>query len=268
MDNFCTLSAECIAQDLRGSARACQFAVFPSLASTNATAKQMAAQGAQNGSVVIAERQSEGRGRLGRSFFSPDGTGVYMSIIARGALQVTDATRLTTVAAVATAQAIEAVSGRMACIKWVNDIYLDGKKVCGILTEGGICSGKGLLDYAVIGIGINVAPPEGGFPDEIADIAAAIFADANAANGMREALIAEILNHLMPLLENLTSPNILCEYRRRSTIIGQRVYVHRADSPARAALAVEIDNDFRLLVRYEDGTTEALDSGEVSIRNI
>ena len=263
-----SLNVALIEQHLRSTAKSCRVAVFPSLASTNATAKQMAAQGAQNGSVVIAERQSEGRGRLGRSFFSPDGTGVYMSVIVRGSLQVTDATRLTTAAAVATAQAIEVVSDRTAGIKWVNDIYLNGKKVCGILTEGGICSGKGQLDYAVIGIGINVAPPKGGFPDEIADIAAAIFADANAANGMREDLIAEILNHLMPLLENLTSPNILCEYRRRSTIVGQRVYVHRADSPARAALALEIDNDFRLLVRYEDGTTEALDSGEVSIRNI
>lgn len=268
MDACYTLRGERITQGLQGTAKSCRVAVFPSLASTNATAKQMAAQGAQNGSVVIAERQSEGRGRLGRSFFSPDGTGVYMSLIVRGTLQVIDATRLTTAAAVATARAIEAVAGRAMGIKWVNDIYLDGKKVCGILTEGGICSGKGMLDYAVIGIGINVAPPKGGFPDEIADIATAVFADANTANGMREALIAEILNHLMPSLENLTSPDILAEYRRRSTVVGQRVYVHRVDEPARAALAMEIDNDFRLLVRYEDGTTEALDSGEVSIRNI
>ncbi len=268
MDAYCPLSVECIVQDLRGAARACQIAVFPSLASTNATAKQMAAEGAQNGTVVIAEQQSAGRGRMGRPFFSPDGTGLYMSLIVRRTLPVTYATRLTTAAAVATAQAIETLSGREAGLKWVNDIYLDGKKVCGILTEGGISADAGALDYAVIGIGVNLAPPKGGFPPEISDIAAAVFEDESAARGMRESLAAEILNRLMSMLDQLLSPDILSEYRRRSLITGQSVLVHRADAPPRAAYAMSVDEEFRLSVRYEDGTTEALESGEISVRKI
>ena len=266
MDAFQELNAERIEQRLQEGARACRVTVFPTLASTNATAKQMAVEGAQNGAVVIAERQSAGRGRMGRSFFSPDGTGLYMSLIVRRDMPISHATRLTTAAAVAVAQAIEQVSGRTARIKWVNDIYLDGKKACGILTEGGICSEGGRLEYAVIGIGVNVAPPAGGFPSDISDIATAVFDRAGAAHGAREALAAEILNRLMPMLDNITSLDILNEYRRRSLIQEQCVLVHRAGVPPRAAHALGVDEEFRLLVRYEDGTTEALDSGEVSVR--
>lgn len=266
MDDLKDMNAERIERSLLGAAKECRVAVFSSLASTNATAKQMAAEGAQNGSVVIAERQSAGRGRMGRSFFSPDGTGLYMSLIVRRNMPTEHATRLTTAAAVATAQAIEHISGRAARIKWVNDIYLDGKKVSGILTEGGFSSTSAGMEYAVIGIGVNLAPPKGGFPPEVSDIATTVFEGADQAHGMREALAAEILNRLMPLLDHLTLPDILYEYRRRLLIVEQDVLVHRGDVPPRAAYALGVDEAFRLVVRYADGTTEALDSGEVSVR--
>ena len=266
MSTIQNLKSEMIEQRLRGAAKECRVSAFSLLASTNATAKQMAADGAQNGSVVIAERQSAGRGRMGRSFFSPDGTGLYMSLIVRRDMPPEHATRLTTAAAVATAQAIEHISHREACIKWVNDIYLDGKKACGILTEGGFCAASSGMEYAVIGIGVNLAPPEGGFPSDISNIATAVFDCPSAACGMREALAAEILNRLVPMLDDLTSPDILDEYRRRSLIVEQEVLVHRADAPSRTAYAMGVDEEFRLVVRYEDGTTESLESGEVSVR--
>ena len=255
-----------IEQALRDAAKTAQIRVFPSLASTNTTAKQMAAEGAPNGLVVIAEHQSAGRGRMQRSFFSPDGTGLYMSVIVRRPMPTAYATRLTTAAAVATAQAIEAVSGRETQIKWVNDIYLDGKKVCGILTEGHILPETGLLDYAVVGIGVNVALPENGFPPEIADIATAVFVDKKTLEGGKEQLTVEIINRLLEFADDILSPSLLSEYRRRSYLSGQRVLVRRMDEDGRAARAIDIDDDFRLIVRYEDGTTEALDSGEVNVR--
>jgi BirA family biotin operon repressor/biotin-[acetyl-CoA-carboxylase] ligase len=266
MDAFQELNAERIEQRLQEGARACRVTVFPMLASTNATAKQMAADGAPDASLVIAEHQSAGRGRMSRSFFSPDGTGLYMSLIVRRPLPAAYATRLTTAAAVATAQAIEATSNRPAQIKWINDIYLDGKKACGILTEGHISPKTGLLDYAIVGIGVNVAPPKGGFPSDIADIATAVFTEKTLPKDAREQLAVEIMARTLNFVDNLLSPEILTEYRRRALYLGERVYVRRVDETPRAATATEIDDDFRLIVCYEDSTTEALDSGEVSIR--
>ena len=260
------INAARIEQALRGAAKETRVVVYSLLASTNTTAKQMAVEGAQNGLVVIAERQSAGRGRMQRSFFSPDGTGLYMSLIVRREMPAAYATRLTTAAAVATAQAIEAISGRDARIKWVNDIYLDGKKACGILTEGHVSPETGLLDYAIVGIGVNVAPPTDGFPPEISDIATAMFPQNTPIDGVRERLAAEILNRLVPMVDELTAPDILDEYRRRSYLSGQRVLVRRMEEQGREAQVLGLDEDFRLLVRYEDGTTEALDSGEVSVK--
>ncbi len=268
MDETMRFDGALVAQGLREAAKEARVSVFPSLTSTNATARQMAADGAPDGSLVIAEHQSAGRGRMSRSFFSPDGTGLYMSVIVRRPLPAAYATRLTTAAAVATAQAIEAVSGRAAHIKWVNDIYLDGKKACGILTEGHIAPQMGSLDYAIVGIGVNIAPPTDGFPPEIADIATAVFVDKTPPERAREQLAVEIVNRLLTYADGLTAPNILSEYRRRSYLSGQRVLVRRMDEDGRAADALEIDDEFRLVVRYEDGTAEALDSGEVSVRGI
>ena len=266
MDAFQELNAERIEQRLQEGARACRVSVFPMLASTNTTAKQMAADGAPDASLVIAAHQSAGRGRMNRSFFSPDGTGLYMSLIIRRPLPAAYATRLTTAAAVATAEAIETLTGRRAHIKWINDIYLDGKKACGILTEGHISPETGLLDYAIVGIGVNVAPPKDGFPPEIAGIATAVLAENTPPKDAREQLTVEIVSRLLNFVDELLSPAILTEYRRRALYLGERVYVRRVDETPRAATATEIDDDFRLIVCYEDGTTEALDSGEVSIR--
>jgi BirA family biotin operon repressor/biotin-[acetyl-CoA-carboxylase] ligase len=255
-----------IEQLLTGAAQSCHVVSYEHLPSTNTTARELAKDGAADGTVVIADRQSAGRGRLQRAFFSPEGTGLYMSVIVRRDLPATDALRLTTMAAVATAQTIECMIGRQVGIKWVNDIYLDGKKVCGILTEGSILPGEKKLQYAVIGIGVNITPREGGFPPEIAHIAGAILPSVDDAESARSTLAAGILNRLMFLLDQ-DDPNLcLDEYRRHLILRDRDIIVYGADETPRFARALDIDEEYRLLVRFEDGSQAALDSGEVSIK--
>lgn len=245
----------------------CHMLVYDHLPSTNRTAREMATEGAPDGTVIIAHEQSAGRGRLQRSFFSPGGTGLYMSLILRRDLPAAEALRLTPMAAVATADAIEGLIGRRVDIKWVNDIYLDGKKVCGILTEGSVDPTTGRMQYAVVGIGVNVTPPDGDFPLEIRHVAGAILSSGTDAEKMRDTLAEKILENMMSLLEDSDSKNVHKRYRSRLMLLGRSVMVHTADgSSSRPATALEVDEDYRLIVCYEDGTMEHLDSGEVSIR--
>ena len=257
-----------IKKEINAADGRCRILIYDQLPSTNRTAREMAADGAPDGTVVLAHKQSAGRGRLGRSFFSPDGTGLYMSLILRRDLTAADALRLTPMAAVATAEAIEDMVGHKVDIKWVNDIYLDQKKVCGILTEGSVDPTLGRLAYAVIGIGVNITPPDGGFPEEIRRVAGAILSASDDAEGVRDALAEKILSNMISLLEKTAPERVHEKYRQRLMLIGRPVTVHTADgSSSRAATALDIDGDYRLIVRYEDGTTEHLDGGEVSIRS-
>ena len=231
--------------------------------STNDDIKAAAAAGEPEGLVVIAARQTQGRGRMRRPFFSPDGTGLYMSILLRPGVPAADSVFITAAAAVSVAEAIERVSGREAKIKWVNDIFLDGRKVGGILTEGAVGQ-DGLIQYAALGIGVNVAPPPGGFPDEISAIACAVYEEI-APPDARARLAAEILEHLYAN-RNLAARAFLPAYRQRSMILGQPVMVSLGDErfPAKAVL---IDDDCRLIVETERGLLPVC-AGEVSIRPV
>ena len=239
---------------------------FDTLSSTNATAREQAMQGASDMTVILAEHQSGGRGRMQRTFHSPEGTGIYMSVIVRRPMTARDATHITPLAAVATAQAIESMIHRPVGIKWVNDIYLDGKKVCGILCEGAVDPGTQQLQYAVIGIGVNVATPKDGFPAEIRHVAGSVFDGDVEVEHLRDRLIGEILERLSFLLDGKDPALCLSEYRRRSIVVGHDVTVHQFDSLPRPAQALEIDDEYRLIVKYENGEIAALDSGEVSVR--
>jgi BirA family biotin operon repressor/biotin-[acetyl-CoA-carboxylase] ligase len=229
--------------------------------STNDDVKAAARAGEPEGLVIIADRQTAGRGRLRRAFFSPDGTGLYMSLLLRPDLSPAGPVLITAAAAVAVAEAVEQISGRSARIKWVNDIYLDGKKVCGILTEGAV-GADGKLQYGVLGIGVNVAPPPGGFPEGLRDIACAVFG-CGAPEDARARLAAEILSrfHRFRALEERA---FLPAYRERSMVLGKPVQVFLGEEvfPARA---VSIDDDCRLIVETENGLLP-LCAGEVSIR--
>lgn len=213
--------------------------------------------------AIISGSQTAGRGRIGRSFYSPSGTGVYLSVLLRPSLPAREATRITTAAAVAACRAIESCTMANPTIKWVNDVFVDGKKVCGILTEGSLNMETGGLDWAVMGIGLNVYEPEDGFPEEIRQVAGSIA--KKRENNLRNMLAAAFLREFYTICRNLQEANFAEEYRKRSFLVGKEILVLRGEAVV-PAKALEIDKECRLLVQYEDGRTEALSSGEVSVR--
>ncbi len=238
--------------------------VFDEVASTNTLAKELAAKGAPEGCVIIAASQTGGRGRRGRTFYSPSDTGIYLSMILRPSFASPQETiRLTTVAAVAACEAIEKVSGRKALIKWVNDIFLDGRKAAGILTEASFDLESGVPDFIILGIGFNAYSPEGGFPEDIRDIAGSVFNVRR--DDQKNRLAAEFINCFMSYYRAEGFGEYAGEYRARSLAIGHEVNVISA-SGIRPAVAVDVDDECRLLVRYPDGSTEKLYSGEISIK--
>ena len=238
--------------------------VFPTVTSTNTLLKQAAEDGAPEGTVFVAEEQTTGRGRLGRSFYSPAGTGIYFSILLRPRMPASESLLITTGAAVACVQALEAVSGVETRIKWVNDIYAAGKKVCGILTEASMDLESGGLHYAVLGIGVNLLKPDGDFPEDIRDKAGALFSDDRDGD-IRCRIVAEVLDRFLDLYAHLTEKRFLEEYRRRSMLTGQSVDVLRGGTVT-PAVVEGIDDAFALIVRYADGRVEHLRSGDVSVR--
>lgn len=257
------LTAESIGPYLTGKAKGFQLDVRRTVNSTNTIAKEMAALGAKEGTVILATEQTEGRGRMGRTFYSPNSTGLYMSLILRPKLDLNDSLLITTSAAVAVSRAIEKLTEEAVQIKWVNDIFMNDKKVCGILTEASLNVENGGLEYAVVGIGINVTTKD--FPDDIKTIAGSIFSNKPKDQPITSLLAAEVLNNLAASMDSLTDRNYLVEYKKRSFLIGKDIYVLRGKD-AHPAIAVDIDDRARLVVEYPNNSREALSSGEVSIR--
>ncbi|MBP3853988.1 MAG: biotin--[acetyl-CoA-carboxylase] ligase [Ruminiclostridium sp.] len=225
--------------------------------STNDDIKALAESGAPEGTVMIAGEQTAGKGRLGRSFYSPKDTGLYMSVLLRPRLPASDALAITTAAAAAVALAADALCGTSAGIKWVNDIYVGGRKVCGILTESSLAP-DGSMKYAVLGIGVNVA--DGGFPDDIADKAGALGADT----ALRPALAASILENFFAYYDKLPERGFMDEYRRRS-VLTDRVIEYERGGERLTGTVLGIDDEARLAVRGADGIIRYLSSGEVNI---
>ncbi|MEK3904644.1 biotin--[acetyl-CoA-carboxylase] ligase [Paenibacillus sp. FSL R7-0179] len=258
------LSAAAVSKYLDARGQKLRLEVFKSVASTNELVKALASGGESEGKVILSEEQTAGRGRKGRPFFSPAGTGIYMSILLRPRLSAADATLLTTSAAVAVALAIESVSDLSTQIKWVNDVFMNGKKVCGILTEASLSLESEWLDYAVLGIGINVTLPSGGFPAELSEVATSIYQAGNPEGDLRNRLTAEVLNRFMAYYEQLKERLFLPDYRQRMMSLGETIMVVK-EHQEQPATAVDIDNDCRLKVRYPNGEEEYLSSGEVRI---
>lgn len=257
------VSAESITPYLRAGAKDFILDVRESVTSTNTVAKEMAAKGAKAGTVIIAREQTEGRGRMGRTFYSPNSTGVYFTIILRPDLSLENSLLITTSAAVAVAQAIEAVANVKADIKWVNDIFVGNKKVCGILTEASLNFENGGLEYAVVGIGINISSTS--FPDEIKSVAGSVFSEKPGDAPVTSMLVAEVLNKISNCMDSLTDKKYLEEYRKRSFLLGKDIIVIRGTETI-PAKAITIDDKARLVVEFEDSHREALSSGEVSVR--
>ena len=239
--------------------------VYKSISSTNTVLKQLAESGEAEGTVLLAEEQTAGRGRMSRSFFSPPRSGLYMSLLLRPHMSAQLSTRITACAAVAVAEAIEELTGCRAEIKWVNDVLVDGKKVCGILTEGSIDCESGLMHYAIVGIGINIRPPEGDFPAELRQIAGALPA-APDGEDLRCRLAAAVLDRLMDLYEQLPEGDCYEAYKSRSCLIGREINILPLEGEPVPATAIDVEPDFSLRVRLTDGTEKCLSSGEVSVR--
>lgn len=235
------------------------FHFFHSTDSTNKRAAALALDGAQSGTCVVAAHQSAGRGRLGRSFYSPDRQGIYLSVILKPDFDISKAVLITAAASVAVSRAIQAVCGLRPQIKWVNDLYLDGKKICGILTEAITDFESGQIADIVVGIGINCSCED--FPDEIRDIAGGI-----PGSYSKNALAAEVINQLLDIASNIEAREFIDEYRQSSMVTGKNINVIKTGREPAPAFAEDIDNNGALIVRYPDGRRETLTTGEVSIR--
>lgn len=224
--------------------------------STNNLIKALAAQGAPEGTAIFAERQTEGRGRLGRSFYSPAGTGLYFSVLLRPALPARELSDLTARIAVCVRRAICDVCGVEVDIKWVNDLCLNGKKLGGILTE--LVGGE--TPAAVVGIGINCDQTD--FPPELSGIAGSVCAETGVFVD-REALAAACLRRLSEAYRT----DWLSEYRQNCITLGRPVRILSARGQ-REAFAEDVTDTAALLVRCPDGTREEVFSGEVSVRGL
>jgi BirA family biotin operon repressor/biotin-[acetyl-CoA-carboxylase] ligase len=230
--------------------------VYDWLESTNITAKEAAVCAAEHGTVIIADHQTGGKGRYGRVFVSPPSSGLYMSIVLRpeclphkGRGSQDTGSLLTVRAAVAVCEAVQAVCGKSPQIKWINDIFLDGKKICGILTEAVTDLESGGIQWAVVGIGVNFTAC-----DSLPDIAGAVFEGKPTVT--RNQLAAEIINRM------LKSDDIhISQYRERLMWLGERIIVNGSYE----ATAIDIDVAGRLIIRKDSGELIPLSCGEVSI---
>lgn len=259
------LSAEGISEGISKSIAAdIDLHVFDSIDSTNKEAKRLAIGEPSRIQMIVSDQQTEGRGRMGRSFYSPKGSGIYISFLFAPTFPVSKATLATGAAAAATARAISSVSGKQCQIKWVNDLYYDGKKICGILTEGVTGIESRTIDYMIIGIGINCHPAD--LKEQAGENAGDLGGDIS-----RNALAAEVANELLPLIKDLDPAGFMEYYRQHSNVIGENIRIFGSgissrDGEGRPATATGITDNGGLEVEYSDGRKEVLTSGEISIR--
>ena len=232
--------------------------VYDSIDSTNTEAKRIFEKG-KNNMLLCAEKQTAGRGRHGKSFYSPEKTGVYFSLVIKRTMALTYASRVTTAAAVAVCEAIEELTDKKPKIKWVNDIFLDGKKICGILTEAIPSEKKNSADGLITGIGINILTTD--FPYEIRDIAGSLGEKTIDKN----LLVSKITEKIFDFAKNLENPKIIEEYKARSLVIGRDIS-YETNGEKHTATAVDIDENCSLVVKLSDGKTVTLTSGEISIK--
>ena len=243
------------------------FHFFSELDSTNDRLKAMARQGVPHGTVLLADRQTGGHGRMGRTFLSPEGMGVYLSILLRPNCAPADLMHLTCATGVAMCEAVEQAARFRPSIKWTNDLVYGKRKLGGILTELGL-NPKGGVDYAIIGIGINCCQAETDFAPEIRDIAGSLSMAAGREID-RSQVAAAMMDALCRMSGNLLSGKawLLDQYRKDCITVGQDISLLRGEE-VRLGHAVDVDDNGALVVAFPDGSMEAVNSGEVSIRGM
>lgn len=233
--------------------------VYEELSSTSSFLKDLAKEGAREGTLILARGQSAGRGRRGRHFHSPRDRGLYMSLLLRPKKEVS-LELLTAATAVAATRAVKNILGLELCIKWVNDLNYKGKKVGGILTEGSFL-GQSIPDYLIVGLGLNVYEPLGGFPEDLSSAASLL---SEKKEGLLNLLLEEILTQWWPLYDDLDKREFLQEYRQRNIVLGKKILV-LSETPW-SGEAIKIDEACNLIVRDASGSLHRLNSGEISIK--
>ena len=230
---------------------------FDSIDSTSTKARELINTGNMSNLVVVANEQTGGRGRNGKAFFSPPGVSVYMSVVLHPECKLDHAVGITTSCSVAVSRAIEKITGKKTQIKWVNDLYHNNRKVCGILCEA--VAKNSVVSSVIVGVGINLC--KNTFPDELNEIAGTLNCDLSC----RDFLIAAVADELFNLDFGEISEDILKEYRAKSLVIGKQI-IYYLNGKKNIATAVGIDSCGGLVVEKDDGVVETLRSGEITVR--
>ncbi len=233
--------------------------VLETVNSTNLYLKELAKNNSPHGTVVIANKQTNGRGRLGREFFSPADTGIYMSVLIQPDKIKLNSGLLTIAAGVAVCRVFKNLCCDRPLIKWVNDIFVGGKKVCGILAEGLTNPSQG-INNIIVGIGINVTTAVTDFPDELSNIAGSLFPE----DATRNEIVAKILTEFKKLYTDNDSGELIEEYKSLSLVINKEISFVINGKP-HTGTATDINMDGNLVVTLKNGETITLKSGEVSL---
>lgn len=254
------ISPEGILPYLTEKNKSCPIIVYKTIDSTNTQAKRLMIEGADHGTIILSDEQTAGRGRFGRRFISPAETGLYMSIILKTQNRMEDSLLITVVAAVSVCRAIEKLTDLKPKIKWVNDIYLNHKKICGILTEAVTGFESGRVDSIVVGIGINCNTSELEFPPELREFVGSL----SLPNLSKNHLAAEIINNILSLQHDVSTNGIIDEYRERSFLMGKNIFYEK-DGILSAATVLDINESGNLVIKTPSGHVDVLFSGEVSL---
>ncbi|MDT2847972.1 biotin--[acetyl-CoA-carboxylase] ligase [Vagococcus carniphilus] len=237
---------------------------FSTIDSTNKKAKELALEGATHGTLVVANEQTKGKGRYGRQFESPEDTGIYMSMILKPEeLFLNDPTLITAYAAVIVSKVLESLTGKQIGIKWVNDLFYENKKVCGILTEAVTDFESGQIEWIVLGIGINLSTSETTFSKEVREKAGSIF-NTSETNVSRNFLVAKIYEEIVKPSEELSVDLMMQEYKSRSIVLNKQVIIQQG-SKTYEVLIKDIDQAGQLVIETKEGETKTFNSGEIRI---
>lgn len=249
------LSEKIIKEQLSSRFSNAEVLVFDTVNSTNLVAKEKFIADAENPLIVVSNSQTAGRGRMGRNFYSPEDTGIYLSI-AVNAKNIPNILSATAKTAVGVCRTLEEL-GINPKIKWVNDIYINSKKACGILAEGILCDTNNSINGMVIGIGVNVSTNN--FPKELENIATSLGITTD-----RNKIIASIVNNVLSVVLS-ESDDFIHEYKDKSLVLGKEITCISATENF-SATAVDIDNNGALIVKIKGGTLKTISTGEVSVR--
>lgn len=257
------LSVETITPYLRTDILGRTMEVYQSIDSTNTRARAWMHAGAPHGAMVVANGQTGGQGRHGKSFQSPAGTGLYFTLILRQSFPLDLAMGLTGIVAVGICRAIDNICGCCTDIKWVNDLYLHDKKICGILTESDIGLESGEVENILVGIGINIRDTKQTMPADLQDKVTSLEEELPQCKVQRGALLAACLRELEYVLRHPDNDAIWEEYRNRSMLIGRTVLLQRDNGEKKRVAVIDVDRSYGLLVRDRYGDTEVIRTGSI-----